>query len=631
VLPPLPSLDTSPGRRVFPRPPLWVVLYLLALGGVLFTTRVDGPFLVDECHYLVQVSGLRQCSLSVPGTEGLTPTPALAYFDPMVHFKKHHTSPVVSTVPPLYAVMALPFSLLGWPGLVLLNLLSFLMAGYLVWAHTASLATRPHTPGLALVTFTLGTYCLEYAQGMWPQMLSMFLCTLSVVLAARVRDGASMGVALAAGIMGGLASGVRYQNIVVAGMVGLGLLALGQRRRTEASAMFILGLSLPLGASSVFNYLRLGHWNPLSKGASYLKFLTRRHALRDLREPLAVLWAKVVDFTTYPPYGFLGSVRQPITQGYLLNKALKKALTQSSPWIPSALAGLVLAVHPHTAASFTPRQVRELRAMGLVVAGIMGVFALAGFARTDGFCFNQRYFIEMLPLLAVTLALLAERVRMRPEVVLRGALGTGAALTALYLLLPATSVLRQVVLLKGSILLGLVLLSLFLASNKRRLRVHAALLLLLGASLAWSLVVHLGDDVAAADVIRHRRGWLKDQMAEVIRGMGPVAVVAHLPSAINLCPLHLHHDIVVVNASLDGAKHTPALVSEWLRQGRRVLLSVDRYFPSRLIKRAADGRMKRTLLMRRGYRVVEIYPRKGEWPTSAGSPPPPPHHGRKAP
>ena len=57
----------------------------------------------------------------MPGTGGLPPSRELLYFDPAATGREVTTTPVASTAPPLYAPLALPFLLLGWRGLVLLN------------------------------------------------------------------------------------------------------------------------------------------------------------------------------------------------------------------------------------------------------------------------------------------------------------------------------------------------------------------------------------------------------------------------------------------------------------------------------------------------------------------------------
>jgi len=83
-----------------------------------------------------------------------------------------------------------------------------------------------------------------------------------------------------------------------------------------------------------------------------------------------------------------------------------------------------------------------LRSAGIVVAGVLLLFALAGTDRPDGWCHNARYFFDLIPLAALALALLVERegVRWRPLAVEAAAGGLGAAMP---LALSPTSAARQ--------------------------------------------------------------------------------------------------------------------------------------------------------------------------------------------
>ena len=589
------------------RPLFWVVLGLCGLGVLLQTTHVNGPFLVDECNYLVTVTGLSQGKLSVPGTENLTGSPSLAYFDPAARYRTRHTSPVASTVPPLYAFLALPFGLFGWGGLVALNVLSFVICGLLVFVYAGRHASRPTTRYAALGLFLFGTYCLEYAQGVWPQMLSMALAFGGVVLAARVRNGGSMANALAGGLLVGLATGVRYQNLLVAGALGLGLLLWG-RRKLEGAAVFTLGLGLPLGFSSVLNLWRHGWWNPVSKGQFYLRFLSADRRPASPREPLAVLWAKLVDFSSHPPVGFLKDSRTA-SGVYLLHQALKKAWAQSSPWILTALAALVWSWNgglndPNETDPVRRGRRRELRALSLVVVTVLGVFASAGFARTDGFCFNQRYFVELLPLMAVAMAWAAEEISPRRGWLVWGLAVGGVGLWMLYHTTAPTDAGRHLVVLRGAMAVSLTLVVLWLFGRQRGLLVRP-LWLLLGVAVAWSAMVHFHEDVLSSRHVRQRRGWVTQRLTKVLP-TGPSAVFAHFPGAINICPLHLTHDVVVVNTALDGGQHSLALVDQFLTAGRRVFVSADQHYPPNMMKRLLKNRAYRLVYSERKYQLVEI-------------------------
>jgi hypothetical protein len=203
---------------------------LVAAGLALSATVVPGVFTVDEDNYLVTVVGLRDGRLTVPGTEGLTPSAELLWFDPAGRYREVHRTPVTSTAPPLYAPLALPFAALGWRGLVGLETLAFLAAAAVVFAYARRYATDTATPWLAAAAFALGGYSIEYAQGAWPHMLTAALAGAAIYLAARTRDGAAAPYAFAAGLAAGIAAGLRYQNVLLAGCVGFGVLLWAPRR-----------------------------------------------------------------------------------------------------------------------------------------------------------------------------------------------------------------------------------------------------------------------------------------------------------------------------------------------------------------------------------------------------------------
>src|SRR5438477_7496030 len=103
-----------------------LLVALLALGAILTASVIPAIFTVDENNYLVNVLALRHGHVTVANTAGLAPSRELVFFDPGPWARSIETTPVVSTAPPLYAFIALPFSWMGWRGLVALNTLAYL-------------------------------------------------------------------------------------------------------------------------------------------------------------------------------------------------------------------------------------------------------------------------------------------------------------------------------------------------------------------------------------------------------------------------------------------------------------------------------------------------------------------------
>ena len=442
---------------------------LAVLGALLLSTSVPGVFIIDENNYLSTILSLRAGRLTVPGTEGLTPSRMLAYFDPIARSRRTITSPVASTAPPLYAFIALPFSLLGWRGLIALNVLAFLGTGFLVFRLAQLFAAERATPWLAFWTFVLGGYSIEYAQGVWPHMLSVALATGAVVCAARSRGDGGLVTSAAAGLLCGIATGVRYQNVVLALAVGAGLLLAERRPRAKAAA-FAVALLLPLSASSVINHARLGSWNPVSKGPDWTSLEAGRTLGSSLVEGAVFLATKVVDYSLHPaplnPAIVLPcQIPYLPTGAYFYWGAIKKAWIQSSPWILLALVVLVaLAVSRESSA-----RRREARAFLLVVVAVLALFAAAGFRRIDGVCFNQRYFLELVPILAIAFAWGAEGRPLARRPLLEGAL-LGTVLGGIPVSLPVLSGARHFLLFRVPHVLALLLVLAWLAAGSSRVR-----------------------------------------------------------------------------------------------------------------------------------------------------------------
>lgn len=609
-------------------------LVLLALLGVLLSaTIIPGVFTIDEDNYLVTVTALRQGRLTVPGTEGLPASSELVWFDPQAHVRRVDETPVSPTTPPLYAPLALPFSLLGWRGLVALNTLAFLVAGMVVFLFARRYGGGTAAPAaendgenqgedggeaagwIALAAFTLGSFNLEYAQGMWPHMVTVALAVAAVYLAARVRDGDSLGLSFAAGLAAGWAAGVRYQNVLLALLLG-GTVFLFTSRRWRASALYAAGAALPLAACSWINHSRLGFWNPVSKGARYLSRGGDTYPHGYAHEVATMLWARLVDYAQRPtPAGLPGTYLQPHPESgvYLVGGAMKKAWLQSSPWLLPALGLLLLAWVARRAADGggeAARRRRELRVLSLVVLPILLVFALFGANRTDGFSFNQRYFLELVPLVAVAFGWAAAPALRRRQTLLFGGLA-GTVLTAAVLVRPPDAVIRHQALRWLPLLLAVSLLAAWWAARRggasrdgnRGAGARRALALLVGASLAYGLVAHVGEDLRSSRLIRQRNLALAEAADAVLPQRA--ALFAIWGNKDPYGPLLLDRDLVIADPFSDRGETAPALVAALLSRGTPVYLAGP--FPAPLL-RAMRGSME---VRRAGPTLLEIVPPAG--------------------
>lgn len=563
-------------------PRLVLLLVLLVAGGILTATVVPGVFILDEDNYLTSLVALRHGRFGLPGLEGLPHAKALFYFDPAINTRALPPPPVSSTAPPLYAFLALPFSLLGWRGLVALNTLAFLGTVWLL--HDLGRRHGSERAGwLAATAFGLGSFALEYAQGVWPHMLSVFLVTAGVWLAARQREADGPWLAAAAGLCVGLACGVRYQNVVLLGGIGLGLLLLSRHgllsaRRLGATAAYGLGAAAPLLLSGYVNSIRQGSWNPISKGSGYLpgQGAVERSLGGDL---LPFLWTKLVDYSAHPPlvgralerHGYYMSQDGVTGAVEMLGGAVKKAWIQSSPWVALALAllALVWLGRRRLGGLLTRADTeRELRALSLAVAPVLLAFALAGFRRFDGLCYNQRYFHELVPLAALAFAWALDGLPLRRDRVLAGALLAAIGVVGVDLFADATTFeLRW--LMHAPLLLAGVLLASFAWARTGRPR--APLALAVGACLGWGLAVHASDDLPASRDFRARNAAHREALAALLPA-GPTGLLTYWGAKDAFGPLQLETDLVIADAWAADATPPGAIVDGMLAAGRRVFV-----------------------------------------------------------
>jgi hypothetical protein len=563
----------------------------LLLGGVavaLFVTVVPGVFIIDEDHYLASVLALRSGGLHLPGTEGLPPSKALRWFDPWGH-RLSAASPVPATVPPLYAPLALPFALLGWRALFALNVLSFAALALVLFVYVRWNSREPATAWIALGTYLAGGYAVEYAQAMWPHLLAALLTTGAVVLASRASERGAALPAAFAGLCAGLATGIRYQEIVVAAAVGLGLLLLA-RDRLRAVPAYAVGLAMPLVVIAAINAQRIGTPNPITKGEDYLESPARTETPRRVVADAArMTWARVVDFSKRPPIGDprarIYIAREDRTGAYLYEGTIKKSWLQSAPWIVVALlAGSFFgrALRPGA-----ERSDRETLRIALVLGAVLAAFALADPGRHDGLSYNQRYFVELVPLAAALFAWALEDRRIDARL-LAGAAAASAVVCGVWLDIPFTRTLRAELVMRSPLLIAAALgLAWLLAPRGPTARRACALLG--GLAIGWAAAIHALDDLPASRGRRAvnlalARAYDRDLPAAPERS----AAIVYWGAKDAAGPLLFERDLVVADIKNDEGATLAALVESFLDAGRRVFVSPR--MPPGLVDRQLAGR-----------------------------------------
>ena len=618
-----------------PRP---LVAALLVLGTAVSITVVPGVFTTDDNNYLINVIALRQGRFTVANTEGLSPSRELLSFDPSPWTRGVASTPVASTAPPLYALLALPFSSMGWRGLVALNTLAYLATIVMVFLYAQRYATEASTPWIAAAAFALGGFVIEYAQGVWPHALSIALCMGGIAAAGRgidprdprdpsdPRDSSDRGngrplLAAAAGLLLGLATGVRYQNAVVLAVVA-GAVALWSPRRWRMLTAFVVAAAVPLAASAAINDIRLGSWNPISKGPGYLGVPLIQGGAASLFDPLVMFWARVVDFSWRPALdpSYFWVTYDPVTGAHLMiGETLQKSLLQSAPWAILALIMFTLAWLPwfrmHAVppgavpAPAAPALRRQMRLLSLVTFAVIAAFSFAGVLRHEGLSFNQRYLLELLPLLAIGFAWALDGLKLsvRPllagcvwgvfivVLILRGTLSGGGPQEPLWLV-------RQLALLKMPLLLSALLGGLWFVARSR-VTVRPMLAAATGLCLGWGLTLHLADDVAASRRVRARKLVEAQALAGVLTdGSALIAYTGYKDAAF---PLLFNRDIVILDARADEGKDAPILIRELLDRNRKVFVLLSG-FPGKVITEVlAPWEVVR--IKRLGTQLVELH------------------------
>jgi hypothetical protein len=563
---------------------------VLFLGVVVYAGAVPGVFTTDDNNYLINVLALRDGGFTVRNTTGLTPSRELLFFDPGPWNRAVTSTPVGSSAPPLYAPIALPFSWLGWRGLVALNTLAYLATAVLVFLYAERHATERSTPWMAALAFALGGFAIEYAQGVWPHALSLALCTAGLLAASMRIDGGRIACAAAAGFLLAVATGVRYQNAVILAAAGMGV-ALWSVPRIRSAAAFVIASAVPLAASAYINHIRLGSWNPVSKGEGYLRVPLVTDATSSATDPLVMLWARVVDFSWRPPLDFPWVTYDPVTGAHLMiGTTVQKALLQSAPWTALALA--IFGAAWISAFQAPDARRRQLRFLSLIAAAGVSVFALAGIRRNEGLSFNQRYLLELLPVVAVGFAWALDGLRLRMRVVMAGALW-GVMLGVLVLF--ATPVgggpedylwlARQLAILKLPLAFSAATVVLWIVARRRE-AAHPALATAVGLCLGWALTLHVADDVAASRRVRARKLAETQALARVLTdGSALVAYTGYKDAAV---PLLFDRDLVIVDARADQGEDAPILIRELLDRRRRVFV-LRSGFPGDVLSRVVSG------------------------------------------
>ncbi len=541
-----------------------LVVFVLLSGAILLQ---PGVFSVDESHYLLATDAFaHRGSFRIENGYQRYRAPQLLFFYTVIPDEVDRLG-TVSTVPPYHAILAAPFlRLLGLPGLIWLNLICFAATCVAVRRLATRLKPDGPFPVVTAVLFAAGSYSLEYALGIWPHALSQALVAwaMEAFLCARESDGKrALLLAGLSGLLASMATGVRLQNIVMLPVL-LVMARWALRCSWRQIGFHLAGWIPPLLGYSLINLCRLDTANPFTYGASSsvarslpgqlvawigghlwvlvvagacalaLWWLWRKWRLRgflpgllaitavalalapQLRSVaqhwLSMLGFHAVDSTFLPEAGMaVGSTSNRLGQ-VLYGGVLKKGLLEVAPYMVLSL--LVLFGRP-----------AEPRTSGvqrfLSGSALLGLALLPLVLSSGGFCYNPRYLLELLPALVVTSLYFALRLGFSRAVLL------GGILLGILLALPTIThpgsvgdpggglwpMLAPLLLASGLLVSSAV--STWLKDRFRGLLRRFALGLL-GAALAYGILVQLGVDLNRSLTVRYYAKLMLEEGREVI-------------------------------------------------------------------------------------------------------------------
>lgn len=181
---------------------------------------------------------------------------------------------LVSKYPPLYALLAVPFyRLFGLPGLIGMNVISlgFIILGFFILARRLLPTRFAFTCTVAL---PFATPLFLYAVIVMPHLVSAALVLWSIKFFCDALDAsaprAALGWGVAAGLLCGLAVGVRVQDLIPAAVLAY-VLARRGLKPLHATGGLLLGFVPWLGLMAAINWHRFGSPDPISYGpAGYM-------------------------------------------------------------------------------------------------------------------------------------------------------------------------------------------------------------------------------------------------------------------------------------------------------------------------------------------------------------------------
>ena len=226
---------------------------------------------------------------------------------------------------------------------------------------------------------------------------------------------------------------------------------------------------------------------------------------------------------------------------------------------------------------------------------------LVGGVRTDGLCYNQRYFLEIIPLAAIAIALALDGLFLPIFSMVTGLLGSGI-LFAMMLMLSSRP-LYGMALSRIPLLLAVVLVMVWIFRSRKVM--HLILPFLIGLCIGWAMFVHVFDDLSASRTRRSRHAAQLAVMESTIPNHS--ALFANWGSKDAAGPLQLTRDVVILDTWADDGVDAVRLTHELEHQNRRIFVLTD-YFPD-LVLKGIVGKDSLAVVSRRTIGISEVVKR----------------------
>jgi len=351
---------------------------------------------------------------------------------------------IVGRYPYLFPALAVPFyRAFGYTGLIVLNSIVFLAVMILCFAIAKRLFRDDDLAVRACLIFVFATFAWEYSQAAWPQATALFFVTAAFYLMVRAYDAAgarsALVWALCSGLVAGFAPGVRIDSaLAFPGLLAPFLFARPWRPR-EALCVAV-GAVPGLALLGWTNLIKFGRFSPFSYGdGTYLSWgvlgaalafvaatwvLSRPFCDEVIRQRKTVLaavavailatafavpasrgllmrafgnfWVSVVDVRSLDPSVVLPPLERTSGGGMAYVGAMKKSLIQSMPYLPLLLLPIVRLARGGRDASAS----LILLVIPITFVGYYSLFT----HEFGGLCFNFRYFVSVLPFVAILVA-----------------------------------------------------------------------------------------------------------------------------------------------------------------------------------------------------------------------------------